>query len=171
MNRRGWLKGMIAAVASGTLAQRAFAAAAAVAPEVAEMQKNWRTYLAQGINPPTPADKVKLSKDEWKKRLAKDQFHVLREEGTERAGTSPLNAEKREGVFACAGCDLPLFTSKMKFESGTGWPSFFTTIPAVFETKTDHLLLYPRVEYHCTRCGGHHGHIFEVGPKPTGLRY
>jgi hypothetical protein len=102
---------------------------------VEELQKNWRMLLAEGVKTPSPADKVKLGNDEWKKRLEKMQYHVLREEGTERAGSSPLDREKRAGVFACAGCDLPLFTSDMKFDSGTGWPSFFTTIPDVFETK------------------------------------
>ena len=116
-------------------------------------------------------EKLKLSDEEWKKRLTPEQYDVLRREGTERAGTSPLNAEKRKGTFACAGCDLPLFTSDMKFDSGTGWPSFFTTIPAVFETKTDHHLIYPRTEYRCKRCDGHHGHVFKDGPAPTGLRY
>src|SRR5205809_467353 len=107
---------------------------------------------------PPRREPVKLSKDEWKKKLPAESFHVMREEGTERAGTSPLNNEKRAGIFACAGCGLPVFTSEMKFESGTGWPSFFTTIPGVFETKKDYYLIYPRVEYHCIRCGGHHGH-------------
>ena len=139
--------------------------------KIEALQKNWRTLLAEGVRAPSPTEKLKLSNDEWKKRLDKAQYNVLREEGTERAGTSPLNAEKRAGVYACAGCDLPLFTSDMKFESGTGWPSFFTTIPGVFETKKDFHLIYPRTEYHCTRCGGHHGHVFEDGPKPTGLRY
>ena len=172
MTRRGLLKAVFGAFAAGGVAGRAMAAAgAAVSPQIAELQKNWRMFLAQGITPPSPAQKMTASKDEWRKRLTKEQFHVLREEGTERAGTSPLNAEKREGIYACAGCDLPLFTSLMKYESGTGWPSFFTTIPAVFETKTDYHLIYPRTEYHCARCGGHHGHIFEDGPKPTGLRY
>jgi peptide-methionine (R)-S-oxide reductase len=171
MNRRGWIQSMLAALASGAVGSRAGAAAPAQSAEVDALQKNWRMYLAQGVQPPAPTEKVKLSNDEWRKRLAKEQYNVLREEGTERAGTSALNAEKRQGVYACAGCDLPLFTSEMKFESGTGWPSFFTTIPSVFESKTDHLLIYSRTEYHCTRCGGHHGHIFDDGPKPTGLRY
>ena len=172
MNRRGWLQSILAAAAAGTLANRASVAAqSGSGKEVEALQKNWRLLLAAGVNTPSPSDKVKLSKDEWRKRLDKMQYNVLREEGTERAGTSPLNAEKRAGVYACAGCDLPLFTSDMKFESGTGWPSYFTTIPGVFETKTDHLLFAPRTEYHCTRCGGHHGHIFDDGPKPTGLRY
>lgn len=169
MNRRTWLQGLFAAAAGSTVAARV--SAAAPSKEVEALQKNWRLLLADGTQVPSPTQKVKLSNDEWRKRLDKMAFNVLREEGTERPGTSPLNAEKRAGVYACAGCELPLFTSDMKFESGTGWPSFFTTIPAVFDTKTDHLLIYARTEYHCTRCGGHHGHIFEDGPKPTGLRY
>ncbi|TMJ66840.1 MAG: peptide-methionine (R)-S-oxide reductase MsrB [Alphaproteobacteria bacterium] len=114
---------------------------------------------------------VTKSEEEWKKLLTSEQYYVLRKHGTERAGTSPLDKQYGPGTYACAGCDLPLFTSDMKFESGTGWPSFFTTIPGVFETKKDFHLIYPREEYHCTRCGGHHGHLFEDGPKPTGLRY
>jgi peptide-methionine (R)-S-oxide reductase len=114
---------------------------------------------------------IKRSAADWKKQLTPEQFNVLREEGTERAGSSQLNFEKRPGVFVCAGCSLPLFTSEMKYESGTGWPSFFTTIPDVFGTKKDFVLLLPRTEYHCIRCGGHHGHVFEDGPRPTGLRY
>ena len=171
MNRRHWLQGLFAAAAGVAVSRTAAAAAAPQAKEIDAMQKNWRTLLAAGVSTPAPTDKVKLSNDEWRKRLDKMQYNVLREEGTERAGTSPLNAEKRAGVFACAGCDLPLFTSEMKYESGTGWPSFFTTIPAVFETKKDFHIGYPRTEYHCARCGGHHGHIFDDGPKPTGLRY
>jgi peptide-methionine (R)-S-oxide reductase len=97
--------------------------------------------------------------------------HVLFEEGTERAFTSPLNAEKREGVFVCASCGQPLFESTTKFESGTGWPSFFRPIDGAVETKTDYKLVVPRTEYHCARCGGHQGHVFRDGPEPTGLRY
>ena len=139
--------------------------------EIQAMQNNWKTLLAAGFKAPAPTDALKLSNDEWRKRLDKAQFNVLREEGTERAGSSPLNGEKRPGVFACAGCDLPLFTSEMKYESGTGWPSFFTTIPGVFATKKDYLLFTPRTEYHCVRCGGHHGHVFDDGPAPTGQRW
>src|SRR5256886_14091834 len=120
---------------------------------------------------PPPADRVKLRKEDGKKRRPAESFHVMREEGTERAGTSALNNEKRAGIFACAGCGLPLFTSEMKFESGTGWPSFFTSIAGVFEHKKDFYLIYPRVEYHCIRCGGHHGHPFDDGPQPTGQRW
>ena len=138
---------------------------------VEELQNNWKTLLAAGTPTPSPAEAVTLSKDEWRKRLSPAAFHVMREEGTERAGTSPLDREKRAGVFVCAGCDLPVFTSAMKFDSGTGWPSFFTTIADVFTSKTDYYLIYPRTEYRCKRCGGHHGHVFKDGPPPTGLRY
>ncbi|MEM8985467.1 MAG: peptide-methionine (R)-S-oxide reductase MsrB [Pseudomonadota bacterium] len=121
----------------------------------------------------TAEDKAKwdLTKEEWKARLTEDQFYVLRKEGTERPFTSPLNDEKRKGVYHCAGCDLPLFSSDMKFDSGTGWPSFFEVLDGAVETKTDFKLVYPRTEYHCTRCGGHQGHVFKDGPQPTGLRY
>jgi peptide-methionine (R)-S-oxide reductase len=120
---------------------------------------------------PVRADKVKLSEDEWRKRLTPEQFAVLRQESTERPGSSPFNAEKRKGTFACAGCDLPLFTSDAKYESGTGWPSFYDFIPGNLGTKTDFKIVYPRTEYHCARCDGHQGHVFDDGPKPTGKRY
>lgn len=108
---------------------------------------------------------------EWKSLLTPEQYQILRKEGTERAFSSPLNEEKRKGMFHCAGCDLALFTSEMKFDSGTGWPSFFTSLPGALETKTDFKLIYPRKEYHCAQCGGHHGHVFNDGPKPTGERW
>jgi len=120
---------------------------------------------------PVKIDKIVLKPDEWKKRLSPAQYAVLREEGTERAGSSPLDREKRKGTFVCAGCDLPLFTSEMKYDSGTGWPSFFTFIPDRLATRTDFKLILPRTEYHCARCGGHQGHVFDDGPKPTGKRY
>jgi len=117
-------------------------------------------------------EKLELSEAEWKAKLSPEAFDVLRKEGTERPFTSPLNDEKREGVYACAGCDLPLFSSKAKYDSGTGWPSFFEPIDAShIGTKKDYYLLYPRTEYHCARCGGHQGHVFNDGPQPTGLRY
>ncbi len=112
-----------------------------------------------------------LKKDEWRDRLSPDEYRVLREEGTERAFTSPLNAEKRDGVFRCAGCGAELFRSSAKYDSGSGWPSFFEPIPGAVETSTDYKLLYPRTEYHCATCGGHQGHVFNDGPEPTGLRY
>ena len=116
-------------------------------------------------------EKLSKTNEEWKKLLTPAQYNVLREEGTERPFTSPLLDEHREGVFACVACDLPLFPSKFKFDSGTGWPSFFDSIQGHIETKNDYALIIPRTEYHCARCGGHHGHVFEDGPKPTGLRY
>ena len=109
--------------------------------------------------------------EEWRKLLTPEQFAILREESTEAPRSSPLNDEHREGTFVCAGCELPLFTSKMKFDSGTGWPSFFTTIKDHVATKTDYKIIVPRTEYHCVRCGGHHGHVFKDGPPPTGLRF
>ena len=130
-----------------------------------------RSALAQKPEDPIQIQKVSLSKEEWKKRLTPEQFAVLRQEATERAGSSALNSEKRNGHYACAGCDLPLFLSSTKYESGTGWPSFFDVIPGRIGTKTDYKLILPRKEYHCARCGGHQGHVFDDGPKPTGLRY
>lgn len=112
-----------------------------------------------------------LPDDEWRKRLSPEAYAVLRHEGTERPGSSPLNNEHRKGTFVCAGCELALFTSDMKFESGTGWPSFFTYLAGSLATKTDFKLIYPRTEYHCARCGGHQGHVFDDGPAPTGKRY
>jgi peptide-methionine (R)-S-oxide reductase len=171
MKRRGFLQGLTLAALGSTFHRAATAAPVASMKEIQAMQNNWRSLLAASFKAPAPTEVLKLSKDEWRKRLDKAQFNILREEGTERAGTSALNAEKRPGVYACAGCDLPLFTSDMKYESGTGWPSFFTTIPGVFATKKDYLLFAPRTEYHCIRCGGHHGHVFDDGPPPTGQRW
>ncbi len=108
---------------------------------------------------------------EWKKELSNGQYDVLFNEATERAGSSPLDGEKRSGTFVCAACYLPLFTSTAKFNSGTGWPSFYESIAGHVETKRDFKLIWPRTEYHCARCGGHQGHIFDDGPKPTGKRY
>ena len=116
-------------------------------------------------------DRIVRSENEWRQLLTPEQYHVLREEGTERPWTSPLNKEKRAGTYACAGCEQPLFTSAMKYDSGTGWPSFYTVIDGAVATKRDFKLILPRTEYHCARCGGHQGHIFKDGPKPTGLRY
>ena len=128
--------------------------------------------LAQaGPTDPIKIEKIVLKPEEWKKRLTPQQYAILREEDTERAGSSPLDREKRKGTFVCAGCDLPLFTSEMKYDSGSGWPSFFTYIPGRLGTKTDFKIIYPRTEYHCIRCEGHQGHVFDDGPKPTGKRY
>jgi len=116
-------------------------------------------------------DWANLTATDWQERLTEMEYYVLRDEGTERAGTSPLNAEKREGTFVCAGCALPLFTSEQKYESGTGWPSFYDVIEGAVGTKVDRKLFMARTEYHCSRCGGHQGHVFKDGPQPTGLRY
>jgi len=116
-------------------------------------------------------DWAKLSDAEWRKRLTPQQYDILRKHGTERAGTSALLHEHRKGTFACAGCDLPLFSSDTKFESGTGWPSFYEPLPNAVATKTDRSFFMTRTEVHCARCLGHLGHVFDDGPQPTGLRY
>ena len=116
-------------------------------------------------------EKLVLTETEWKAKLTEEEYYILRQSGTERPGSSVLNNEKRSGVYQCAGCDLPLFNSDMKFDSGTGWPSFFDYNPNSLGFKTDFKIVIPRKEYHCARCGGHHGHVFKDGPEPTGLRY
>lgn len=113
----------------------------------------------------------KISDAEWRKRLPANAYEVLRREDTEYPGTSALLKEKRKGTFVCAGCELPLFKSEWKYESGTGWPSFYRAIDGAVATKTDFKIGVPRKEYHCARCLGHQGHIFDDGPRPTGLRY
>jgi peptide-methionine (R)-S-oxide reductase len=120
---------------------------------------------------PVKVEKVHKSEEEWKKLLTPEQFHILREEGTEAPFSSPLDKEKRKGEYVCAACALLLFTSDMKYDSGTGWPSFFTTVKDHVETKYDFKLILPRTEYHCARCGGHQGHVFKDGPRPTGQRW
>ncbi len=112
-----------------------------------------------------------LSEEEWRRKLTPEQFHVLRKHGTERAGTSPLNQEKRAGTFLCAGCGTALFAAETKFESGTGWPSFFAPLEDAIGTTGDRSFFMTRTEVHCGNCGGHLGHVFEDGPPPTGLRY
>ena len=126
-----------------------------------------------GSGDAAPAQKFEIEKsdEEWRRLLAPAQYDVLRKHGTERPHTSALNKEKRKGTFACAGCDLPLFASDTKFESGTGWPSFWQPLANAVGTSTDKSFLMSRTEVHCRRCGGHLGHVFEDGPKPTGLRY
>jgi len=149
---------------------------------------NRRTLLAAGATLPALAlgvkfgraetmtttetvDYRKLSDMDWRQRLTANQYMILRQHGTERPGSSPLNKEKRKGTFACAGCDLPLFSSDTKFESGTGWPSFYQPLANAVETKTDRSLFMTRTEVHCSRCLRHLGHVFDDGPPPTGLRY
>jgi len=130
------------------------------------------TFLSVGrANGASRSFEFALSDSEWRKRLGPERYRILREAGTERPYSSPLNKEHRRGTFACAGCGLPLFSSTTKFDSGTGWPSFFRPLPNAIATRADHSLLMERTEVLCRRCGGHLGHVFDDGPRPTGLRY
>lgn len=133
------------------------------------------SLFAMGTRPIAAKDAAKPTlvkpKAEWARLLPPAAYQVLFEEDTERAGTSPLNNEKRDGTFVCAACYLPLFDSKTKYESGTGWPSFWQPLTGAVGTRTDFKLILPRTEYHCSRCGGHQGHVFDDGPRPTGKRY
>ena len=130
------------------------------------------TFLSVGrANGASRAFEFTLSDSEWRTRLGPERYRILREAGTERPYSSPLNKEHRRGTFACAGCGLPLFSSTTKFDSGTGWPSFFRPLPNAIVTRADHSLLMERTEVLCRRCGGHLGHVFDDGPRPTGLRY
>jgi peptide-methionine (R)-S-oxide reductase len=149
MNRRRFLSRTFVAIAGATVLRHA-------APTGAQAPK---------------LERIVKTEAEWRKLLTPAQFAVLREEGTEPPFTSPLNGEKRKGTFVCAGCDLPLFESRTKYDSGTGWPSFYDVMPGRVETKVDRKYFVTATEYHCARCGGHHGHVFDDGPKPTGLRY
>lgn len=150
-------------VAAMTLDRRSFLLTAAVAALAPGAAISADKYAASPWR--------KISDAEWKKRLSPAAYQVLRHEGTERPGSSPLLKEHRKGVFVCAGCGLPLFRSDWKFESGTGWPSFYTAMPGAVGRKTDFKIGVPRTEYHCAQCLGHQGHVFDDGPKPTGLRY
>jgi peptide-methionine (R)-S-oxide reductase len=131
-----------------------------------------RSIMAESSQQDTATSgKVEKPDSEWRRILSPEQFHVLRQHGTERAGTSPLDTEKRKGTFLCAGCGQPLFSSQAKFDSGTGWPSFWQPLDQAIETTTDRKFFMTRTEVHCRRCAGHLGHVFEDGPAPTGLRY
>ena len=149
MHRRHWISALAGFFALGSAASRA----------------QDKSASASTIKP------LKKTAAEWKKLIAADRYHILFEEGTEPPGSSALNAEKRAGTFVCAACSLPLFDSAKKYESGTGWPSFWEPIAGSLGTRKDFKMILPRTEYHCVRCGGHQGHVFEDGPKPTGLRY
>ena len=153
MNRRLFLAGAVSTAVSAALATRAVTAATETKSMTAAFP---------------PLDKTT---DEWKQLLADQPYRVLFEEATERPWTSPLNDEKRDGTYVCAACYLPLFESKTKFDSGTGWPSFYQSIEGSTGTKKDWKMLIPRTEYHCARCGGHQGHVFNDGPQPTGQRW
>jgi peptide-methionine (R)-S-oxide reductase len=170
MKRREFLFNFSAAAAGVAAGARAHAAGAP-GKSIAEIQKDWPTLLAKGANVAQSTAPITKTEAEWKQTLPEESFYVLRKEGTERPFSSPLNDEKRPGIFVCAGCTLPLFSSQMKYDSGTGWPSFFTSIPGHLGTKTDNLLIVTRTEYHCVRCSGHQGHVFDDGPPPTRQRY
>jgi peptide-methionine (R)-S-oxide reductase len=130
------------------------------------------TFTAKAGPPGEPAiPPLRKTPKEWRALLEPARYAILFEEDTERPNTSPLDQEKRDGVYICAACFLPLFSSRAKYDSGTGWPSFFEALPDRLGTRTDYKLFYPRTEYHCIRCGGHQGHIFNDGPPPTGKRY
>ncbi|MEE3717976.1 peptide-methionine (R)-S-oxide reductase MsrB [Tumidithrix elongata RA019] len=134
---------------------------------------NSETQNSENIGTAVAADKFEIMKteEEWKQLLTPEQFRVLRKHGTERSHTSPLDKEYGKGTFVCAGCDLPLFSSTTKFDSGTGWPSFYAPLDGAIGTTVDRSLFMTRTEVHCKRCGGHLGHVFNDGPNPTGLRY
>jgi peptide-methionine (R)-S-oxide reductase len=174
MNRRKFIATLAASPAALIAPWSVEWARAANAPTpgtIENMRQTWQSLLPKDADVPLTPTPVTRSNEMWKQLLSPAQYAVLREEGTERAFSSPLNAEKRAGVFVCAGCSLPLFTSRMKFESGTGWPSFFTSIPNHLATKKDFKIIVERTEYHCARCGGHQGHVFDDGPAPTRERW
>lgn len=174
MNKRTFLKALAAVVTvpTATLGYRSILASnESELPLAASTAESTADSMTNTVAANQQIDKIELPNAEWKKKLTPPQYTVLRKHGTERPYSSALNDETRQGIYACAGCDLPLFESQAKFDSGTGWPSFFKAIPNHVGTSTDFKLIFPRTEYHCARCEGHQGHIFKDGPQPTGLRY
>lgn len=172
MNRRTFLGAVaVMPVALSSCDSTALPTAVASAQDVEDMRRDWKKLLAPGADVALSVEPLQITEAEWKKILDPAQFEVLREEDTERAFTSPLDKEKRPGIYACAGCGLPLFTSRMKYDSRTGWPSFITHIPGHLGSEMDYKLVLPRIEYHCIRCGGHQGHRFDDGPSPTRQRW
>lgn len=169
MHRRKLLAGAGLLAVTG----RRVASAAPVADEAAieRLQNEWETLLAPSAEVARSTAPLQRSRAEWRAALEPAAYRVLFEEDTERPFTSPLNDEKRPGVFVCRACGLPLFSSAMKYDSGTGWPSFFTSIPGHLDTRADFKLVWPRTEYHCVKCGGHQGHVFDDGPPPTHQRW
>jgi peptide-methionine (R)-S-oxide reductase len=175
MDRRKFITSTFAVTASlglGSVIFSAFSEPAFKKSKTAlAVEQEWREFLPKSYNDSLVLTPLELSEQEWQQRLSSAAFRVLREEKTERPGSSALNEQHSKGVYACEGCNLPLFTSAMKFESGTGWPSFTTHIPGHLGTKKDYKMIWPRTEYHCIRCRGHQGHVFDDGPKPTGQRW
>ncbi len=151
--------------------RRAFLAAATAALPVALVSCAAGASTRGASDADGKAFEVTKTEAEWRKLLTPEQFHILRDHGTEAAGSSPLNKEQRTGTFFCAGCDLPVYSSTAKFESGTGWPSFTAALENAIGTSTDRSFLMIRTEVHCRRCGGHLGHVFDDGPRPTGKRH
>jgi peptide-methionine (R)-S-oxide reductase len=172
MKRREILTGIVGFTALPLFSSEfQLARAALKSNSIESIQARWRDFLpASAIvaSDPKPLNREAAA---WRGELPKDAFGILFEEDTERSFSSDLNDEKRPGVFVCRACNLPLFSSEMKYDSGTGWPSFFTNIPDHLATKTDFKLIWPRTEYHCVKCDGHQGHIFKDGPEPTGDRW
>jgi len=171
MNRRTLLAIASVGLISGVSWLRAEDEQSVTNNDVNSKGKRAMTDLSKLESNPKIVEKINLDKKEWQAQLSEESFYVLRKEGTERPFSSDLNDEKRAGQFLCSGCNLALFDMEHKYDSGTGWPSFFDTIEGRVETRTDYKLLMPRTEYHCARCGGHQGHVFKDGPAPTGLRY
>jgi peptide-methionine (R)-S-oxide reductase len=172
MKRREILASLIGTTMLSILGTSAVAAAVSAGTEtIGLMQSRWRRFLAESAKIANDAKPLKRDPDSWRGELPNDAFEVLFEEDTERPFSSDLDGEKRPGLFVCRACALPLFSTEMKYDSGTGWPSFFTSIPDHLATKIDFKLIWPRTEYHCVKCGGHQGHIFEDGPQPTGNRW
>ena len=150
---------------------RALAAPPVDAAALAQLRNNWQALRAPGTALIEARPALTRSDDEWRAQLPTDAYGVLFEEQTERPFSSALNEEKRDGLFTCRACGLALFTSSMKYDSGTGWPSFFTSIEGHLASKQDFKLIWPRTEYHCIKCGGHQGHMFDDGPAPSGQRW
>ena len=172
MNRRLFLNGLAVSALAPVFSKVRRLEAAELSKEAVErLRSQWKQWLPEDAALDLSLDPVKPGEAHWREQLSDAAYEVLREEGTEPAYSHPLNEEGREGVYLCAGCRLPLFTSAMKYDSGTGWPSFFTHIPGHLDTKLDFKLVWPRTEYHCIRCGGHQGHVFDDGPPPTGKRW
>jgi len=174
MNRRGFLGGLggsAITIATALWFSSGEALAALNSAAIEALGKNWRDYLAADAEIELSTDPVKRDAAEWRKLVGKRAYTILFKEGTEAPNSHPYNDEKREGLFVCAACSLPLFSSAMKYDSRTGWPSFFTSIPNHLATKKDFKLIWPRTEYHCVKCGGHQGHLFDDGPRPTKQRW
>ncbi len=172
MNRRGILAGIAGSVVLPLVSLKVRRAVAATEKASVKMiRTRWRDFLAASATVAGDATPLNRAPEEWREELPHDAFIVLFEDGTERPFSSILNDEKRPGIFVCRARSLPLFSTEMKYDSGTGWPSFFTSIAGHLETSPDFKLIWPRTEYHCLKCGGHQGHLFKDGPASTGERW